>query len=57
MLRILKNRTFGESAKIGLNFHPACRRYVRVGEAPRHYGWEWQAPIFQELQDTGTEPF
>lgn len=57
VLRILKNRTFGESAKIGLNFHPACRRYVRVGEDPKHYGWEWQAPIFQELQDTGTEPF
>lgn len=57
VLRVLKNRSFGESGKFGLIFNPSCRRYVRVGEEPKHYGWERQSPIFRELEDTGTEPF
>ena len=57
VLSVLKNRAFGESGKFGLIFNPSCRRYVRVGERPKHYGWEHIKPILTEVKDDGGEPF
>ena len=52
VLSVLKNRSFGESGKFGLIFDSSCRRYVRVGEEPKHYGWE-----LTEVKENGNEPF
>lgn len=57
VLSILKNRSFGESAKIGLCFNPNCRRYTRPGGEVRHYGWEYLSQKMKEVKEDGTEPF
>ncbi len=58
VLSVLKNRSFGESAKIGLCFDSACRRYHRPGEAAHHFGWEYIEPrAFTEVKEDGREPF
>ena len=57
VLSVLKNRSFGESGRFGLIFDPSCRRYVRVGEEPKHYGWEHIKPILTEVKSDGSEPF
>lgn len=49
MLKILKNRSFGEKKDIQLFFDPACRRFTRPGEPEKHYGWEPEPAGFTEL--------
>ena len=41
VLRILKNRSFGETAAIGLNYHPQSRRFYKAGTGNpnKQYGW------------------
>ena len=58
VLTILKNRSFGDSAQIGLTFDPRCRRFDRPGDNPKHYGWEiMRQTKLTEVQEDGTEPF
>ena len=43
-LEILKNRAYGDTAKIKLNFDKRCRRFYKSGEsAGRKYSWEKDA--------------
>lgn len=49
MLKILKNRSFGETKDIQLCFDPASRRFTRPGEPEKHYGWEPEPLGFTEL--------
>lgn len=60
VLRILKNRSFGESAAIGLNYHQASRRFFKAGTGTpnKQYGWEraGQQGVIQ-LPDRNGNPF
>ena len=42
VLRVLKNRSFGATAAIGMDFDPVSRRFFRagVGNPVKQYGWE-----------------
>lgn len=58
VLKILKNRSFGETAQIGLYFDDRCRRYSKPGTKPQKYGWEYtKKPEFKEVAADGREPF
>lgn len=40
VLRVLKNRSYGNTGSFGLRFDPRCRRYKKPEEPARAYGWE-----------------
>lgn len=44
ILRVLKNRAFGASAAIGMNYDAPSRRFYRAGTGNpgKQYGWEFQ---------------
>ena len=51
-LKVLKNRSFGDTPHIGLRYDPATRRYVKPGEEEKHYAWEFLNREIQETMDT-----
>ncbi len=55
-LKVLKNRSFGETPHIGLCYDPSTRRYQKPGEADKHYAWEFLNREIQETMDTAN-PF
>lgn len=55
-LKVLKNRSFGETPHIGLCYDPATRRYRKPGEPEKHYAWELVDQEIKELEDTAN-PF
>jgi twinkle protein len=55
-LKVLKNRSFGETPHIGLCYDAATRRYRKPGEADKHYAWEFMHQEFKEIPDAPT-PF
>lgn len=55
-LKVLKNRSFGETPHIGLCYDPATRRYRKPEEPDKHYAWELVNREFQETMDTAN-PF
>lgn len=58
VLSVLKNRSFGNTAKIGLCFDESTRRFRRPDEQEKHYGWEFSGHReFTEEEDDGNMPF
>lgn len=60
VLRILKNRSFGESAAIGLNYHQPSRRFYKAGTGNPHRQYSWERTGQQsviELPDRSGNPF
>lgn len=55
-LKVLKNRSFGETPHIGLCYDPSTRRYVKPGEQDKHYAWELLNQEIRETADT-SNPF
>lgn len=55
-LKVLKNRSFGETPHIGLCYDPATRRYLKPGEQEKHYAWEFLNREIREAEDS-TNPF
>jgi twinkle protein len=55
-LKVLKNRSFGETPHIGLCYDPATRRYRKPGEEEKHYAWEFLHQQIVETMDTAN-PF
>lgn len=51
-LKVLKNRSFGETPHIGLCYDPSTRRYRKPGEEEKHYAWETGWRGLQETMDT-----
>ena len=59
-LRCLKNRMFGGTKEINLQFDVKSKRFYRPGETPdKKYGWELpgQQVEMQEISEAGDEPF
>lgn len=60
VLRVLKNRQFGELVSIGLDFDPASRRFFKAGTGTpnKRYGWELTGTqTIVELPEGTTVPF
>lgn len=55
-LKVLKNRSFGETPHIGLCYDSATRRYRKPEEPDKRYGWEPLANFKQETIDE-SNPF
>lgn len=55
-LKVLKNRSFGETPHIGLCYDETTRRYRKPGEQEKHYAWEHLNREIVEIEDT-TNPF
>lgn len=60
MLSVLKNRAFGNQARIGLDSEPSSRRYYKSNTGDPHwrFGWKFdggQISISGELMDE--DPF
>jgi twinkle protein len=55
-LKVLKNRSFGETPHIGLCYDAATRRYRKPGDEEKHYAWEFLNRGIQETLDTAN-PF
>lgn len=51
-LKVLKNRSFGETPHIGLCYDAATRRYHKPGEPEKHYAWEHLNREIVEIEDT-----
>lgn len=56
-LKVLKNRSFGETPHIGLCYDPATRRYRKPGEEEKHYAWEYMKQEFREEPMDIANPF
>ncbi len=60
VLRVLKNRSFGELASIGLDYESTSRRFFKAGTANpnKQYGWELSGPQqVMELPEGIATPF
>lgn len=60
LLSVLKNRAFGNTVKIGLNFEPASRRFYKAGTGSPdwRYGWEYDGEQIAMPEDGDAEdPF
>lgn len=60
VLRVLKNRSFGELVSIGLDYEPASRRFFKAGtmNPNKRYGWELSGPQqVMELPEGTATPF
>lgn len=60
VLRVLKNRSYGELPAIGLSYEPASRRFYKSGAGTpnKKYGWELSGPQqIMELPEGAVTPF
>ncbi|WP_298030037.1 AAA family ATPase [uncultured Dysosmobacter sp.] len=60
VLRVLKNRSFGETISIGLNYDIPSRRFYKAGTGVpnKHYGWEFtEQQTLTELPAGTATPF
>ena len=60
VLRVLKNRSFGELISIGLDYEPASRRFFKAGTGNpnRQYGWALSGhQQIIELPEESATPF
>lgn len=56
-LKVLKNRSFGETPHIGLCYDPATRRYRKPEEEEKHYSWEFRRNAVWKEEPNAQHPF
>ncbi|MPM18639.1 hypothetical protein SDC9_65052 [bioreactor metagenome] len=60
VLSILKNRSFGSTISVGLDFEPGSRRFYKAGTGNpnKKYGWNFMQQIeLEEVADDENNPF